>query len=145
MDTIRWSPSTAVCPHGSTASPTPVASRRTARPPRSPIRRATSTYRPTPAAVGRAEPKVSHPRAAASSPEQQQKACRNARQCLLDEGRILPALETNRTVGHRRQPLTRLLHIESAQDRRLPGGWPGGILPPPCSASLPEAGCRRAS
>src|SRR5216684_407396 len=37
------------------------------------------------------------------------------------------------------------LHIKSAGERRLPGGWPGGILPPLCGPSLPAAGCRRAS
>src|SRR6266852_3748219 len=37
------------------------------------------------------------------------------------------------------------LHIKSAGERRLPGGWPGGIVPPLCGPSLPAAGCRRAS
>ena len=47
---------------------------RAARQSRSLIGRATSTYQPTPAATGRAEPTASHRRAASSSPERQQKA-----------------------------------------------------------------------
>jgi hypothetical protein len=74
MDTIRWSPSAKACPHGPTASSTPVASPRAARQSRSPIRRAISGYQPTPAVAGRAEPVASHLRAASSSSESQQKA-----------------------------------------------------------------------
>ena len=62
-------PSPAGCPHGSTASPTPIASPRTVRQPCSLIGRATSIHRGIPAAAGRARPTASPRRAASSSSE----------------------------------------------------------------------------
>jgi hypothetical protein len=64
----------AVCdglPAWTDGTSTPVALPRAARQSRSPIRRATSTYRLTPVVAGRAEPVTSHFRAASSSPENQ--------------------------------------------------------------------------
>ena len=79
----RWSPSAAACPHGPTASSTQAASPRAARRLRSPIGRATSTCRPTPAVAGRAEPAVSHLRAASSSSE------RDTRTAKRRAGRVM--------------------------------------------------------
>ena len=53
METIHWPPSLKACPHGPTASSTPVALPRAARQSRSTIEMATSTYLPTLAVAGR--------------------------------------------------------------------------------------------